>query len=226
MIDCCSVKSKDMKRCKEIRYYALKTTAATSPLIVRYLLLKISFHEWLQNICALKVVEFWHEWSIRSSFFLPSLCARVCVCGADKVADPKMWWIFPAQTHTHTSAASELILKRIMNAGKFVTVLNFNNKGLDRARKQASLEAERAQLCFQRGEQHLRRALTIWMDSVSSPVCSQGLSDCTASAAERGRQVTRKKQQWISDKSKRRQVKHRFKKCSKALGKLRHYIMP
>lgn len=71
MIDCCSVKSKDMRHCKEIRYYALKTTAATSPLIVRYLLLKISFHDWLQNICAVKVVEFWHKWSAWNSFSLP-----------------------------------------------------------------------------------------------------------------------------------------------------------
>lgn len=196
MIDCCSMKSKDMKHCKEIRYYALKTTAATSPLIVRYLLLKISFHEWLQNICTLKVVEFWHEWSIWSSFFLPSLCPCPCVCRADKVADPGMWWIFPAQTK-HTSAASELRLERIMNTGKFATVLNFNSKGLGSAWKKVSLKVDRAQLCFQWDEQHPPKDLTVSMESVSSPVCSQSWSNYTTSTAERGIEVTSQNQQCI-----------------------------
>lgn len=157
-----------------------------------------------------------------------SLCVCACVClWSWQGSWPKnVMNLSCTNTHTHTSAASELILKRIMNAGKFVTVLNFNSKGLDSAWKQVSLEAERAQLCFQWGEQHLQRALTICVDRVSSPVCSQGLTNCTASAAERRRQVTSKKQQWISDKSKRQQVKYHFKKCSKALGKLRHCITP
>lgn len=208
MIDCCSMKSKDMKHCKEIRYYALKTTAATSPLIVRYLLLKISFHEWLQNICTLKVVEFWHEWSIWSSVFssLPVCpCACVCVRGADKVADPRTWWIFPAQTK-HTSAASELRLNRIMNTGRFAAALNFNSKGLDSAWKQVSLKVERAQLCFQWNREHPPKALTIRMDSVRS----QSWTNSTPSAAESGRQVMSKNQQYIRKKSKRRQVKYLF----------------
>lgn len=120
MIDCCSVKSKDMRHCKEIRYYALKTTAATSPLIVRYLLLKISFHDWLQNICAVKVVEFWHEWSAWKSFFLTPLfvcvlvvCVYVCVCARvpDKATDLKRWEIFPVQTWNGTNALAKAVAK-------------------------------------------------------------------------------------------------------------------
>jgi len=78
-------------------------------------------------------------------FFFP-LCVRVYV-----FVELTRW---PTQKydesflhkHKHTSAASELILNRITNAGKFVTVLNFNSKGLDSAWKQVSLEAERALL--------------------------------------------------------------------------------
>lgn len=51
--------------------------------------------------------------------------------------------------HKTKKAASELIPRRIMNAGKFVTVLNINSKGLDSTQKQIFVEAERAQLCSQ-----------------------------------------------------------------------------
>lgn len=147
MIDCCSVKSKDMKHCKEIRYYALKTTAATSPLIVRYLLLKISFHEWLQNICAVKVVEFWHEWSVWSSFFFPSACVCVCSCMRVRVEPTRQVTQRGDESllhkHKYTSVASKMTGKWAMNAGKLVTAISLNCKRLNYNLKDTSLEIQR-----------------------------------------------------------------------------------
>lgn len=45
-------------------------------------------------------------------------------------------------TITNSSAASELIVNRIMNAGKFVSALNLNSKGPVGALKRLSLEAQ------------------------------------------------------------------------------------